>query len=81
MTSSATLKQRKAANLKFSTPAIITLCEMIMMRYDVILNQSECANLYDHRKNYTKKNVLKTHNILDKTVVSFGSSIWELLIS
>ena len=54
---------------------------MIMMRYDVILNQSECANLYDHRKNYTKKNVLKTHNILDKTVVSFGSSIWELLIS
>ena len=54
MTSSATLKQRKAANLKFSTPAIITLCEMIMMRYDAVLNQSECANLYDHRKNYTK---------------------------
>ena len=38
MTSSATLKERKAAILKFSVPAIITFCEMIMRGYDAILN-------------------------------------------
>ena len=26
-----------------------------MMRHYAVLNQSECANLYDHRKNYTNK--------------------------
>ena len=54
MTSSATLKERKAAILKFSVPATITFCEMIMRGYDAILNQLEYVHLHFHRNNYAK---------------------------
>ena len=54
MTSSATLKHCKVAILKFSTPVIITFCEMIMGGYDAILNQLEYVHLHFHRNNYAK---------------------------
>ena len=40
--------------LKFTTPAIIIQCEVIIARYNAILNQSECAHLYNHLRNCTK---------------------------
>ena len=54
ITSSITLRKWEAAIVKFSTPAIMTLCKVITRRYDAVLNQSECAHLFNHWRNYTK---------------------------
>ena len=42
------LTEREAAILKFGAPAIITLFSVIIVRCDVILDQSEHAHLYNH---------------------------------
>ena len=40
--------EHEAAILKFGTAIMITLCTVIIARYDAILDQSEHAHPYDH---------------------------------
>ena len=51
-----TSRNRVAAILKISTSVIIIITsrEVIIARYDVILDQSERMHLYNHLSNYTK---------------------------
>ena len=44
-TSAETLTKREAATLQFSTPAIITSCEVITARYDANLDRSDGASI------------------------------------
>ena len=44
-TSAETLTKHEAATLQFSTPAIITLYEMITARYDANLDRSDGASI------------------------------------
>ena len=53
ITFSVTLKKRQAAIFEFSASALITLREVIIARYDTILDQPERAHFYNHRSNYT----------------------------
>ena len=46
--------QNEAAVLKLSVLTIITLRKAIIVRYDAILDQSECMHLYNNCTNYTK---------------------------
>ena len=48
------LTKREAAILKFSAPAILTSHEVIIARYDAVLDPSESAHFYNHLNNYTK---------------------------
>ena len=43
------MTKRKAAILKFSALAMVTLRKVIVARYDAILNQSERAQFYNHQ--------------------------------
>ena len=50
--------------MKFSNTAIIPLCEVIISRYDQILEQSEHAYLYNQPSNCTNINILIQYQIL-----------------
>ena len=65
-----TLTKREAANLKFSTPAIITSSEVIIARYDAILDHSERAHSYKHRSNYANYRYWLTTSI-QAAVITF----------
>ena len=42
----------EAATLKFSAPGIITICKVIIVRYNAILYQKEYAHISFHLSNY-----------------------------
>ena len=50
ITSSVTLRKREAPIWEFSTPVVITSRELILSRYDAILDQSERVHLYSRDK-------------------------------
>ena len=65
-----TLTKREAANLKFSTPAVITSSEVIIARYDAIIDHSERAHSYNHRSNYANYRYWLTTSI-QAAVITF----------
>ena len=78
ISSSDTSTKREAAVLKICPPAIITSPEVIIVGYDAILSQWECANFYNHLSNCTK--VWYCHqnmaNSLQYIVVGRCSDLW-----
>ena len=62
----------KAAILTFSTSAIITLCEVIIVRYVATLNQSEHEYLYNHQSIYANKHYYCPWTIYSKSCVLIG---------
>ena len=58
-------------------PEKIPRIRMIIARYDVILDQSECAHLYNHLSNYTKR----LYVFLFQSVSEFVSLEWIILLN
>ena len=73
-----TLTKREAANLKFSTPAIITSNEVIIARYDAIIDHSERAHSYNHRSNYANYRYWLTTSIQAAVITFYTMMMGEM---
>ena len=68
----------KTAILRSSTPAIITLCEVTIAKYDAILDQSEYMHLDNHLSNDTDLNCQGKYFIVRDCSLEAEAITWHL---